>query len=136
MEHHDAITGFAAALSAEVARSQDHDPWDLLPTSRSSVGYHYDWTTYAIHLDASLALDYEGRWRPYLLEFERRATTPTRAHSRLKSYRRYFDSGWAERDHERHLARVLFVFESPDNENVFLDVDDMVEGVPIVTSNA
>ena len=56
--------------------------------------------------------------------------------SRLKSYRRYFDSGWAKRDHEGRLPRVLFVFESPDNENAFLDVADTVEGVPIITTNA
>ena len=110
--------------------------WDLLPTSRSSIGYRYDWTTYVIHPDASFTLEYKGRWRPYLLEFERRATTPKRARSRLKSYRRYVDSGWAERDHEGRLPRVLFVFESPDNENAFLDVADTVEGVPIITSNA
>ena len=124
------------ALSAEVARSPDHDLWDLLPTSRSSIGYRYDWTTYVIHPDASFTLEYEGRWRPYLLEFERRATTPKRARARLKSYRRYFDSGWAERDHEGRLPRVLFVFESPSSENAFLDVADTVKGVPIITSNA
>ena len=136
MRHHAGVVDFAAALSAEVARSSDHDLWDLLPTSRSSIGYRYDWTTYVIHPDASFTLEYEGRWRPYLLEFERRATTPKRARSRLKSYRRYFLSGWAERDHEGRLPRVLFVFESPDNENAFLDVADTVEGAPIITSNA
>ena len=136
LRHHAGVTDFAATLSAEVARSPDHDLWDLLPTSRSSIGYRYDWTTYVIHPDASFTLEYQGRWRPYLLEFERRATTPKRARSRLKSYRRYFDSGWAERDHEGRLPRVLFVFESPDSENAFLDVADTVEGVPIITSNA
>ena len=135
MRHHAGVIDFAAALSAEVARSPDHDLWDLLPTSRSSIGYRYDWTTYVIHPDASFTLEYKGRWRPYLLEFERRATTPKRARSRLKSYRRYFDSGWAERDHEGHPPRVLFVFESPDNEKAFLDVADTVKGVPIITSN-
>ena len=136
MRHHAGVIDFAAALSAEVARSPDHDMFDLLPTSRSSIGYRYDWTTYVIHPDASFTLEYEGRWRPYLLEFERRATTPKRARSRLKSYRRYFQSGWAERDHEGRPPRVLFVFESPDSENAFLDVADTVEGVPIITSNA
>ena len=136
MRHHAGVVDFAAALSAEVARSPDHDLFDLLPTSRSSIGYRYDWTTYVIHPDASFTLEYKGRWRPYLLEFERRATTPKRARSRLKSYQRYFLSGWAERDHEGRPARVLFVFESPDNENTFLDVADTVEGVPIITSNA
>ncbi len=135
MRHHAGVIDFAAALSTEVARSPDHDLFDLLPTSRSSIGYRYDWTTYVIHPDASFTLEYKGRWRPYLLEFERRATTPKRARVRLKSYRRYFQSGWAERDHEGRLPRVLFVFESPDNENTFLDVADTVEGVPIITSN-
>ena len=136
MRHHAGVIDFAAALSTEVACSPDHDLFDLLPTSRSSIGYRYDWTTYVIHPDASLTLEYKGRWRPYLLEFERRATTPKRARSRLKSYHRYFDSGWAERDHEGRLPRVLFVFESSDNESAFLDVADTVNGVPIITSNA
>ena len=136
LRHHAGVVNFTAALSAEVARSPDHDLFDLLPTSRSSIGYRYDWTTYVIHPDASFTLEYKGRWRPYLLEFERRATTPKRARSRLKSYRRYFDSGWAERDHEGRLPRVLFVFESSDSEKAFLDVADTVKGVPIITSNA
>ena len=135
LRHHAGVIDFAAALSAEVARSPDHDLFDLLPTSRSSIGYRYDWTTYVIHPDASFTLEHKGRWRPYLLEFERRATTPKRARSRLKSYQRYFLSGWAERDHEGRLPRVLFVFESPGNENAFLDVADTVEGAPIITSN-
>ena len=135
LRHHAGVIDFVAALSAEVARSPDHDLWDLLPTSRSSIGYRYDWTTYVIHPDASFTLEYEGRWRPYLLEFERRATTPKRARARLRSYRRYFDSDWAERDHEGRLPRVLFVFESTDNEKAFLDVADTVKGVPIITSN-
>ena len=136
LRHHAGVIDFASALPTEVARSPDHDMFDLLPTSRSSIGYRYDWTTYVIHPDASFTLEYEGRWRPYLLEFERRATTPKRARLRLRSYRRYFDSGWAERDHEGRPPRVLFVFESPGNENAFLDVADTVEGAPIITSNA
>ena len=135
MRHHAGVVDFVAGLSAEVARSPDHDLFDLLPTSRSSIGYRYDWTTYVIHPDASFTLEYKGRWRPCLLEFERRATTPKRARARLESYQRYFDSGWAERDHARRPPRVLFVFESTDSEKAFLDVADTVKGVPITTSN-
>ena len=136
MRHHPGVVAFVSALSAEVARSPDHDLFDLLPTSRSSIGYRWDLTTYVIHPDASFTLEHEGRWRPYLLEFERRATTPKRARSRLKSYRRYFASGWAERDHEGRPPNVLFVFETLDGENAFLDVADTVDGVPVITSNA
>ena len=136
MSHHAGVVGFAAALSAEVARSQDYDLFDLLPTHRSTIGYRYDWTTYVIHPDASFTLEYKGLWRPFLLEFERRATTPKRIPKRLKSYQRYFLSGWAERDHEGRPPHVLFVFESPSSEEAFLDIADEVDDVPIITSNA
>ena len=136
LRHHAGVVGFASALSAEVARSPDYDLFDLLPTSRSTIGYRYDWTTYVIHPDASFTLEYKGQWRPFLLEFERRATTPKRIPKRLKSYRRYFMSGWGKRDHGGHLPSVLFVFESPGSETAFLDIADGVDDVPIITSNA
>ncbi len=120
MEHHDAITGFAAALSAETARSSDYQVVDLMPTSRSAVGYRWDWTNYVVHPDASFQLAYRGRWRFYLLEFERRATTPRRVRTRLENYRRYFNSGWPNRDHGGLPPLVLFVFPNPDAEEGFL----------------
>ncbi len=120
MEHHDAITGFAAALSAETARSPDYEVLDLMPTSRSAVGYRWDWTNYVVHPDASFQLAYQGRWRFYLLEFERRATTPRRVRTRLGNYRRYFNSGWPNRDHGGLPPLVLFVFPNPDAEDNFL----------------
>ena len=135
LRHHAGVVGFASALSAEVANSPDYDLFDLLPTHRSSIGYRHDRTTYAIHPDASFTLEYKGEWRPFLLEFERRATTPKRIPKRLRSYRRYFRSGWAKRDHEGHLPNVLFVFEYHDNETAFLDIADGEDDVPIVTTN-
>ena len=135
LRHHAGVTGFAAALSTEVARSPRHDLFDLLPTSRSSIGYRYDWTTYVILPDASFTLEYRDRWRPYLLEFERRATTPKRILDRLESYRRYFLSGWAERDHGGFLPWVLFGFETHGNEEAFLDSAARVKSVPFLTSN-
>ena len=120
MEHHDAITGFAAALSAETARSPDYQVLDLMPTSRSAVGYRWDWTNYVVHPDASFQLAYQERWRFYLLEFERRATTPRRVRTRLENYRRYFNSGWPNRDHGGLPPLVLFVFPNPDAEEGFL----------------
>ena len=120
MEHHDAITGFAAALTAETARSPDYQVLDLMPTSRSAVGYRWDWTNYVVHPDASFQLAHRNRWRFYLLEFERRATTPRRVRTRLENYRRYFNSGWPSRDHGGLPPLVLFVFPNPDAEEGFL----------------
>ena len=134
--HHDGVTSFAAALTAEVARSPDHDLFDLLPTHRASIGYRRHGTNYMIHPDASFTLEYRGRWRPFLLEYERRATTPKRIPQRLSSYRRYFQSGWAERDHGGHAPGVLFVFETPQSEAAFLDVADATEGLDVITANA
>ena len=120
MEHHDAITSFAAALTAQTARSPDYEVLDLMPTSRSAVGYRWDWTNYVVHPDASFQLAYRGRWRFYLLEFERRATTPRRVRTRLENYRRYFRSGWPNRDHGGLPPLVLFVFPNLDAEEGFL----------------
>ncbi len=136
MRHQCGVTGFAAALSAEVARSQDYDLFDLLPTHRASIGYRCHRTNYVIHPDASFTLEYKGKWLPFLLEFERRATTPGRIPQRLASYQRYFASGWAERDHGGHKPGVLFVFETPESEAAFLDVSDGTEELDVITSNA
>ncbi|MDE2780779.1 MAG: replication-relaxation family protein [Chloroflexota bacterium] len=134
--HHSGVTDFAASLTAEVSRSDDHDLFDLLPTHRSSIGYRCNRTNYMIHPDASFTLEYKGKWLPFLLEFERRATTPKRIPKRLASYRRYFTSGWAERDHGGRTPGVLFVFETPESEAAFLDVADGMEGLGVITANA
>ncbi len=134
--HHAGVTNFASTLTAEVARSRHHDLFDLLPTHRSSIGYRRGRINYMIHPDASFTLEYKGKWHPFLLEFERRATTPKRIPQRLASYRRYFTSGWAERDHGGRKPGVLFVFETPESETAFLDVADATEGLDVITANA
>ena len=134
MEHQDAINTVAAALSAEVARSDDHFLLELLPTSRSSIGYRYQGANYVIHPDATFWMSHRGDWRPYFLEFERRAVTPKRVRARLKNYPRYFASGWADLDHAGQLPLVLFVFETHEAEESFLRAAG-AHRLPICTSN-
>ena len=71
-----------------------------------------------IHPDATFWMAYRGDWRPYFLEFERRAVTPRRVRARLKNYPRYFACGWADLDHAGQLPLVLFVFETHDARGV------------------
>ena len=134
LDHQDAINTVAAALSAGAARSQDHHLLELLPTSRSSIGYRYQGADYVIHPDATFWLAHQGDWRPYFLEFERRAVTPKRVRARLKNYPRYFASGWADLDHAGQLPLVLFVFETHDAEDAFLRAAG-THRLPICTSN-
>ncbi len=134
MSHQNAINTIVAALSAEVARSKDHHLLELLPTSRSSIGYRYQGDDYVIHPDATFWMSYQGDWLPYLLEFERRAVTPKRVRARLKNYPRYFASGWADVDHAGQLPLVLFVFETYDAEDAFL-LAAGAHRLPICTSN-
>ena len=98
-DHHAALTTLAAGLTAECARSRHHGLLDLLPTSRSAVGYWHDDKNYVVHPDVSFILDLPGGYRHCVLEYERRATTPRRVRARLENYRRYFRSGYARRDH-------------------------------------
>ena len=85
----------------------------MLPMSRSSAGYWYMGTNYVVHPDASFQLGYRGQWRPYFLEYERRATTPKRVPAKLESYRRYFQSGWPTILYGRQCFTQLHVITAP-----------------------
>ena len=111
-EHQRGITEFAACLAGEVARSEEHELLDLLPTQRSQISYYGHGSQHVLLPDASFPLAYRGNWQWCLLEYERRATTPRRLPARLRSYRDYFESGYALRDHGGKPPLVLFVFES------------------------
>ena len=133
--HHDALTSLASSLARESARSPDCGVLDLLPTSRSAVGYWYMGTNYVIHPDVSFTLDLAEESRACFLEFERRATTPKRVRSRLQNYRRYFESGWAQRNHGGRPPLVLFVFASREDEHAFIEASSRVSHAPFGCSN-
>ena len=134
-DHHAALTTLAATLTAEGAKSRDYGVLDLLPTSRSAVGYWYDEKSYVVHPDISFTLDLPEGYRHCFMEYERRATTPRRVRARLENYRRYFQSGYARRDHGGQLPLVLFVFETPDDEDTFMDAASYVDHAPFASSN-
>ena len=140
-QHQAGITDFAAQLSAEVARSPDHDHelLDLLPTQRSQISYRSGFKNFVLHPDASFQLGYQGDWDWCLLEYERRATSPKRVPERLRPYRRYFQSGYARLDHGGAWPLVLFVFESAEAEETFVEVAatlDQLDHAPFVSSHA
>ena len=117
-DHHAALTTLAAGLAAGCARSPDYGVLDLLPTSRSAVGYWHDNTNYVVHPDLSFTLDLPRGYR----------------HCFLENYRRYFRSGYARQDHGGEWPLVLFVFETPDDEDAFLDAA-CVDHAPFASSN-
>ena len=49
MDHHDAVTSFAATLTTEVTHPEAHEVFDLQPTSRSTIGYKYNDINYVLH---------------------------------------------------------------------------------------
>ncbi|MCY3691647.1 MAG: hypothetical protein OXI54_01205 [Chloroflexota bacterium] len=134
-DHHAALNTLAATLTTERARSRDYGVLDLLPTSRSAVGYWHHDTSYVVHPDLSFILDLPEGYRHCFLEYERRATTPRRVRARLENYRRYFQSGYARHDHGGELPLVLFVFENEDDEDAFQDAASYVDHSPFASSN-
>ena len=135
MDHHDAVSSFAATVTAEAARAQAYQLLDLQPTSRSTIGYKYNEANYVLHPDAAFLLGYRGQWLDCLLEFERRAITPKRIRARLTNYQRYYISGWSDRDHGGYEPLVLFVFENANSERAFLRFIDGANTSPLLTSN-
>ena len=134
-DHHAALTTLAATLTTECARSRDYGVMDLLPTSRSAVGYWHHDKNYVVHPDVSFVLDLPVGYRYCFLEFERRATTHKRVRARLENHRRYFQSGYARRDHGGDLPLVLFVFETPNDEDAFQDAAEGLDHAPFASSN-
>ena len=99
------------------------------------MGYWHGDTNYVVHPDLSFTLDLPQGYRHCFLEFERRATTPRRVRARLENYRRYFRSGYVRRDHGGELPLVLFVFETPDGEDAFMDAAAHVNHAPFASSS-
>jgi len=133
-DHQRGLAELVSLLSLDAASSRDHKLLDLLPTHRSQITYPYRDTNYVIHPDASFQLGYEGEWTWYLLEYERRATTPKRLPERLASYRRYFASGRARLDHGGRSPLVLFVFETEHAERGFLRIAADMPEVPLASA--
>ena len=99
------------------------------------MGYWHNDKNYVVHPDVSFTLDLPEGYRHCFLEYECRATTPRRVGARLENYRRYFRSGYARRDHGGELPLVLFVFETEDDEDAFLDAASYVDHSPFASSN-
>ena len=136
LDHQQGITEFAARLSAEVAHHPDYELLDLLPTHRSQITYHArNQQHFVLHPDASFQLGYQGDWDWCQLEYERRAVTPKRAPERLRGYRRYFQSDYASRDHGGAEPLVLFLFETAEAEQTFVDHAAALRPAPFVSSN-
>ena len=133
--HQAGITEFCANLSAEAARSPEHEILDLLPTHRSQISYEHRDTRYMLYPDASFQLRTGDSWHWCLLEFERRATTPKRVPERLRAYQRYFQSDYIRPDHSGQLPLVLFVFESEQVETTFLDTAERVSPAPFLSTH-
>ena len=133
-DHHAGVTDFIAKLNAKARISHDYGVRFLLPTARSQITYSYNDKNYVLMPDASFQLSLKGDWRTFLLEFERRATTLKRVTERLRSYIRYFESGYARRDHGGCWPRVLFVFESDASESNFMLATRRVSNAPFYSS--
>lgn len=56
MDHHDAVTSFTAAVTAEAVHSEAYEVFELQPMSRSAISYKYNDTNYVLHPDATFLL--------------------------------------------------------------------------------
>ena len=119
-----------------MARSPDHELLGLLPTQRSQISYRTGFRHFVLHPDASFQLSFKGDWD--LVPAGVRAPrylTPKRVPERLRPYRRYFQSGYARRDHGGAWPLVLFVFESAEAEQTFVEVAATLDHAPFVSTH-
>ncbi len=134
-DHQRGIVGFASRLSAEVgALAEEYELFDLLPTHRSQLSYDAEGARQLLLPDVSFQLAHLGYFEWCLFEYERRATTPRRLPTRLRSYERYFRSRYAANDHGGQPPLVLFLFESERAEAGFLHAASFLPGVLLAST--
>ena len=134
-DHQRGIVGFAARLSAEVGSdAEEYELFDLLPTHRSQISYDAEGARQLLLPDASFQLVHLGDFEWCLFEYERRATTPRRLPTRLRSYERYLRSPYASSDHGGLPPLVLFVFESERAEEAFLNAASWLPRAPLASA--
>ncbi|MYJ74441.1 MAG: hypothetical protein F4089_04760 [Gammaproteobacteria bacterium] len=134
-DHQRGIVGFASRLSAEVgALPDEYELYDLLPTHRSQISYDAAGARQLLLPDVSFQLAHLGYYEWCLFEYERRATTPRRLPTRLRSYERYFKSRYAANDHGGQPPLVLFLFESERAEAGFLHAASFLPGVLLAST--
>ena len=129
-DHHAALTTLAAGLTAECAHSRDYGVLDLLPTSRSAVGYWHDDKNYVVHPDVSFILDLPGDTATASWNTSAGPPRPGGCAPDWRTTARYFQSGYARRDHGGDLPLVLFVFETPGDEDAFMDAASYLDHAP------
>ncbi|MYI65475.1 MAG: hypothetical protein F4107_05960 [Gemmatimonadetes bacterium] len=134
-DHQRGIVSFASRLSAEVgALPDEYELFDLLPTHRSQISYDAAGARQLLLPDVSFQLAHLGYFEWCLFEYERRATTPRRLPTRLRSYERYFRSRYAANDHGGQPPLVLFLFESERAEAGFLHAASFLPGVLLAST--
>ncbi|MCY3881063.1 MAG: replication-relaxation family protein [Chloroflexi bacterium] len=134
-DHQRGIVGFASRLSAEVgALPEEYELFDLLPTHRSQISYDAAGARQLLLPDVSFLIAHLGYFEWCLFEYERRATTPRRLPTRLRSYERYFRSRYAANDHGGLPPLVLFLFESERAEEGFLHVASFLPDVLLAST--
>ena len=133
--HHATLTTLAAGLTAECARSRDYGVLDLLPTSRSAVGYWHGHTNYVVHPDLSFTLDLPRGYRYCFLEFERRATTPRRVRAGWRTTAATSAAATPGRTTAGNGPWCCSSSRPPHDEDAFLDAAAYVDHAPFASSN-
>ena len=138
LDHTAAVHAFAAALARQ-ARQTGWQVEQLDPPHRASRYFRHYGRLRSLHPDAFFMLRRDGRFRPFFLEWERRAVRPVTMASRIAPYLRYYSSHRPIDDHGA-APFLLAVFDDPIAQTHFLEVarremDRLRTTVPLLVSN-
>ena len=138
LDHTAAVHAFAAALARQ-ARQTGWQVEQLDPPHRAARFFRHYGRLRSLHPDAFFMLRRDGRFRPFFLEWERRAVRPVTMASRIAPYLRYYSSHRPIDDHGA-APFLLAVFDDPIAQTHFLEVarremDRLRTTVPLLVSN-
>ena len=120
LDHTQAVHWFLAVL-ANQSRNQGWKVAQFDPPRRASRFFSHDDRLHSVRPDAFGVLKWEGKERPFFLEWERRAVRPVTMAARIAPYLRYYAANRPLDDHGVAPA-VLVVFDDEIAAGHFLRV--------------
>ena len=122
LEHTQAVHWFIAEL-AEQSRSRGWEDVRFDPPRRAARFFRHDGRLHSVRPDAFGALQRDGKYQPFFLEWERRAVRPSTMAARIAPYLRYLATSRPRDDHGAQPV-VLVVFDDELAATHFLRVAD------------
>ena len=137
IKHTDAVSEITAMIFAEGRVHSNYRLREGLPPHRWDRTFHFNGKRAVMRPDATFLLEYRGTPEVNFLEYEDRASVPSRMRSKVASSFKYYGALETNHDFENMKQRTLFVFPDSGTASRFANfvLTDGTEPIPLLVSS-